>query len=104
LYAESSVKTLGRCGSTRIRETATDANGRSEESHAIVALIDKYGKPLLGQRRADKMMTAETQAKRRATLALVGIPWADGGNIRSSKTYDPPLDILPPEVEIEEEF
>jgi hypothetical protein len=83
---------------------ATDANGRNEEATAIVALIDKYGKPLLGQRRADKMMTAETKAKRRATLALVGIPWADGGNIRSSKTYDPPLDILPPEVEIEEEF
>ena len=85
-----------------VNAIATDANGRSEESTAIVALIDKYGKPLLGQRRADKMMATETKAKRRATLALVGIPWADGGKIRSSKTYDPPLDILPPEVE--EEF
>jgi hypothetical protein len=82
----------------------TDANGRNEEATAIMALIDKYGKPLLGQRRADKMMATETKAKRRATLALVGIPWADGVNIRSSKIYDPPLDILPPEVEIEEEF
>lgn len=76
---------------------ATDANGRTEESTAIVALVDKYGKQLIGQRRADKMMAAETKAKRRATLALVGIPWADGGNIKPSKTYDPPRDILPPD-------
>ena len=78
---------------------ATDSNGRTEESTAIVALTDKYGKALYGQRRADKMMATETKAKRRVTLALVGIPWADGGNIKSSKTYDPPRDILPPEDE-----
>ena len=76
---------------------AKDTNGRTEESTAIVALTDKYGKALYGQRRADKMMATETKAKRRVTLALVGIPWADGGNIQSSRSYDPPRDILPPE-------
>ncbi len=78
---------------------ATEKTGRSEESTAIVALTDKYGKQILGQRRADLMMKAETKAKRRATLQLAGIPWADGGNIQTSKAYDPPLDILPPEDE-----
>ena len=78
---------------------ATDRSNRTEESTAIVALTDKYNKQLTGQRKADKMMSAETRAKRRATLALVGIPWADGGNIQTSKAYDPPLDILPPEEE-----
>lgn len=77
---------------------ATDANGRNEETTAMVALIDKYGKTLTGQKRADKMMAAETKAKRRATLALVGIPWADSGQVQSSKTYDPPRDILPHEI------
>lgn len=78
---------------------ATDSKGRNEESTAIISLCDRYGKVLSGQRRADKMMAAETKAKRRATLALVGIPWADGGKIQSSKAYDPPVDILPPEEE-----
>ena len=78
---------------------ATDRSNRSEESTAIVALTDKYGKQILGQRRADLMMKAETKAKRRCTLQLAGIPWADGGNIQTSKAYDPPLDILPPEDE-----
>ena len=78
---------------------ATDGR-RTEESTAIVALTDKFGKHLLGQRRADKMMAAETKAKRRATLALVGIHWeSNGGTIQSSKVYDPPLDVLPPEAD-----
>jgi hypothetical protein len=62
-------------------------------------LCDRYGKALLGQKRADKMMATETKAKRRVTLALVGIPWVDGSNIKSSQSYDPPVDILPPEEE-----
>ena len=76
-----------------VTATAT-SNGRTEESTAIVAMTDKYGKSLFGQRKADKMMAAETKAKRRATLALVGIPWADGNNVMSSKTHDPSIDIL----------
>lgn len=78
---------------------AVEANGRSEESTAIVALADKYGKPLFGQRRADKMMATETKAKRRATLSLIGIPWAENGTVSTSATYDPPHDILPEDVE-----
>jgi hypothetical protein len=82
-----------------VTAVAYDRQGRSEESTAIVSLCDRYGKALLGQKRADKMMATETKAKRRATLALVGIPWADSGNIKSSQSYDPPVDILPPEEE-----
>lgn len=80
---------------------ATTADGRTEESTAIVALLDKYNKPLTGQRRADKMMGTETKAKRRATLALVGIPWADAEsqNIQKAVVIDPPRDILPPEID-----
>jgi hypothetical protein len=81
-----------------VTAAAKDKNGRIEESTAIVSLTDKYGKPLTGQRRADKMMATETKAKRRVTLALVGIPWSDGGTIYQSQAYDPPMDLL------EEEF
>ena len=73
---------------------AVDSKGRKEESTAIVAMCDRYGKALLGQRKADRMMATETKAKRRATLALVGIPWDDGGNIKSSRVHDPSLDIM----------
>ena len=73
---------------------ATDSNARSEESTAIVHLCDRYGKQLIGQERANKMMACESKAKRRATLALVGIPWADSGVVKTSTTYDPPLDVV----------
>lgn len=90
---------LDKCHLYHVTAVATDSKGRSEESTAIVSLGDRYGKALFGQRKADKMMATETKAKRRATLALVGIPWADSGQIKSSKAYDPPVDILPPEEE-----
>lgn len=77
---------------------AWDSSGRSEEATAILSLIDKYGKEITGQAKANLLMKAETKAKRRATLALRGIPWNDSGDIKSSVT-DVPLDMLPPEIE-----
>jgi len=86
-------------GCVYVNAIATAKDGRYEDSTAIVALVDNYDKPLKGQKRADMMMKAETKAKRRATLALMGVPWTDGNNIQTSKAYDPPLDILPAEDE-----
>lgn len=79
---------------------AWDNSGRSEEATAILSLFDKYNKPLTGQAKANAMMKLETKAKRRATLALRGIPWGDSGEIKSSVS-DPPSDLLPIEGEID---
>lgn len=78
---------------------ATDRSGRFEESTAIVPLTDNYGKALMGKNKANAIMKAETKAKRRSTLALCGIPWADGDNPIKSQFYDPPQDVLPEELE-----
>jgi hypothetical protein len=67
---------------------------RSEESTAIVVMTDKYGKPLTAQQKANAMMKCETKAKRRATLALCGVPWGEDGRIKPSEVYDPPIDTL----------
>ncbi|WP_156914929.1 hypothetical protein [Rubidibacter lacunae] len=78
---------------------ATDRAGRSEEATAVVPLVGRDGKPLTGQAKANAMMKAETKSKRRATLALAGIPNLAGANCHSerwqSTAIDPPLDLLP---------
>jgi hypothetical protein len=79
---------------------AWDSSKRSEESTAILAITDRYGKPLVGQAKANLIMKAETKAKRRATLALCGIPWGDSGEVKSS-VNDPPLDLLPPDTDLD---
>lgn len=79
---------------------AWDSSKRSEEATAILAITDRYGKPLTGQAKANLIMKAETKAKRRATLALCGIPWGDTGEIKSA-VNDPPTDLLPPEAELD---
>jgi len=76
---------------------ATDRERRSEEATAIVPLVGRDGKPLRGQAKANAMMRAETKSKRRATLALAGIPWTDGGRLTRSAASDPPADVLPDE-------
>lgn len=75
---------------------ARDRTGRVEEAIAVVPLQDKYGKPLTGERKANAIMKSETKAKRRATLALCGLSWADGNTVKAD-TIDPPLDVLPSE-------
>jgi hypothetical protein len=77
---------------------AYDKSGRQEEATAVLSLTDKYGKPITGQSKANLIMKVETKAKRRATLALRGIPWGDTGNVVSS-AGDPPLDLLPAELD-----
>jgi hypothetical protein len=78
---------------------AIDRSGRFEESTAIIPLTDNYGKKLTGKNKANAIMKAETKAKRRATLALCGIPWTDGDNPIKSEFFDPPQDVLPEEPE-----
>lgn len=51
---------------------ATDANGRSDESTGVVSLGNLKGDAL-----ANALMKAETKAKRRVTLSLVGLGWLD---------------------------
>lgn len=74
---------------------ATNRQGRYEEETAIIFLFDKYGKPLVGQAKANAIMKSHTKAKRRATLALCGIPWGDSERVMRSTAYDPPPDVLP---------
>ena len=51
---------------------ATDDKGRSDESTGAVCV-----KGLIGDARANAMMKAETKAKRRVTLSLIGLGWMD---------------------------
>lgn len=74
---------------------AADRHGRSEEATAVVPLCDRNGKPLGAQAKANVYMRTETKAKRRATLALCGIPWSEGGEVQISEMVDPSADLLP---------
>jgi hypothetical protein len=51
---------------------ATDRDGRQDESTGVVALAGLKGDVL-----ANALMKAETKAKRRVTLSLVGLGWLD---------------------------
>jgi len=51
-------------------------NGRTDESTGVVAIGDAKG-----QRYANKLMAAETKAKRRATLSIVGLGWLDESEV-----------------------
>lgn len=73
---------------------AKDSTGRQEESVAIIFLGTTHG-----QSKADLMMKCCTKAKRRATLALIGLPTADGENIKKSSVYDPPPDVVLDDIE-----
>ena len=68
---------------------AVDAFGRTEDSMGVVSLsgTTKEGKPytLQGDRKANAMMHAETKAKRRATLSLVGLGMLDQSELHSMK-------------------
>ena len=60
-----------------------------------IRVADRYGKALSGERKANAIMKCETKAKRRATLALCGIPWTEAEAVIPSKIYDPSVDRLP---------
>lgn len=69
---------------------------RTEEATGVAPSVDKWGKstPIT---KANALKKAETQARRRATLAICGYGGdeEDTGNIIQSATYDPPQDVLP---------
>jgi hypothetical protein len=63
---------------------ATDRDGRADESTGAVAI-----KGLAGEALANAFMKAETKAKRRVTLSLVGLGWLDEGEVASIPTAQP---------------
>lgn len=63
---------------------ATDRDGRMDESTGAVAI-----KGLAGEALANAFMKAETKAKRRVTLSLVGLGWLDEGEVASIPTAQP---------------
>ena len=74
---------------------ATDKQGRTDESIGAVPLGNAKG-----EARANVIMKAETKAKRRATLALVGLGWLDEtevGSIPDAVLMDGP--VGPPQTE-----
>jgi hypothetical protein len=68
---------------------------RTEEATGAASVVDKYGKTS-PDRKANALKKAETQARRRATLAISGFGWDDeeSGNIIKASLYDPPEDII----------
>ena len=71
---------------------------RTEEATGKVGIkIDKYGKPLSSDAKAKLMKRAETQARRRATLAIVGLD-ASGDEDRRASISDMPEDCWTPDL------
>lgn len=86
---------------------ATDGTGRSDESIGAVPLIKADGEwgtapsgkryfkpnggtsPLSPDERANAIMKAETKAKRRVTLSLVGLGWLDESELETIKDARP---------------
>lgn len=64
---------------------------RTEQATGKVGIkLDKYGKPLSGEAKAKLMKKAESQARRRATLAIVGLDAMGEGDNRASISDMPP--------------
>lgn len=64
---------------------------RTEEATGKVGIkLDKHGKPLSGEAKAKLMKKAESQARRRATLAIVGLDAMGEGDSRASISDMPP--------------
>lgn len=69
--------------SFRVIAYAEQTNNRRDQATGVVAKTDKYGKPLVGPRLANAEMTAETKAKRRVTLSMVGLGMVDQSELES---------------------
>ncbi|MBD2316708.1 hypothetical protein [Phormidium tenue] len=71
---------------------------RTEQATGKVGIkTDNWGKPLNGDSKAKAMKRAETQARRRATLAIVGLD-AIGDEDRKASISDIPMDCWTPEL------
>lgn len=64
---------------------ARAANGRTATASKYVSLRDARGEPLRGQRLGDAFHKAETGARRRAVLALVGLTAPDEDDARGRR-------------------
>jgi hypothetical protein len=63
---------------------AEDMTGRTDESCGVVSL-----KGLMGEARSNKIMCAETKAKRRVTLSICGLGWLDETEVESQIQAQP---------------
>jgi len=73
---------------------ATTEDGRSDESIGAVAVGGLKGDAL-----ANALMKAETKAKRRATLSLVGLGWLDETEVETVPTAQPAAESAVKEIE-----
>jgi|GEM_PF-5322231 len=77
--------------------SATDKEGRTDESIGAVSLIDsKSGQPLTGDDLANAMMKAESKGKRRVTLSLSGLGFLDESEVED--VAGAPAAMLPPDA------
>jgi len=74
---------------------ATDRSGRHDEATGVVSLAGLKGDAL-----ANALMKAETKAKRRVTLSLVGLGWLDETEIETiPEASRPDSDLLEQDIE-----
>jgi hypothetical protein len=64
--------------------------GRTDESCGVVSL-----KGLMGEARSNKIMCAETKAKRRVTLSICGLGWLDETEVESQIQAQPIRPAVP---------
>lgn len=69
---------------------AEDMTGRTDESCGVVSL-----KGLMGETRSNKIMCAETKAKRRVTLSICGLGWLDESEVESQIQAQPIRPVVP---------
>ena len=68
---------------------AEDMTGRTDESCGVVSL-----KGLQGEARSNKIMCAETKAKRRVTLSICGLGWLDETEVESQIQVQPSRPVV----------
>ena len=68
---------------------ASTSDGRFVDSSGVVSLKDSFGKLLTGNDLPNAIMKAETKAKRRATLSIVGLGMIDETEIETIKDAKP---------------
>ncbi len=64
---------------------ATDATGRTDMATGSASILDKADKPLKGTELSNARMRAETKAKRRVTLSIVGLGFLDETEVETIK-------------------
>ena len=85
------ISTEEQRGIYMVTYKATDPNGRHVDAMGAVPIANLKGEAL-----ANALMKAETKARRRATLSLVGLGWLDETEIETIKPRqgEPPLALV----------